>query len=242
MISIVVPVYNEERTVKELHQRITVVMEKYGRPYEIIFVNDGSHDNTEMVARELNPLKLITLAKNSGQTPALNVGIKEAKGDAIVFLDADLQNLPEEIPKLLTKIDSGCDAVVGRRENRQDPASRILFSKIANLISRILLGVTVHDFGCGLKAYKSKFIKDFELWGQVQVFLPAIARARGAKVCEVWVSHNERKAGESKIKISNMIKGGFGLLKIAFIARFKKPYRYPEKDAPNLIGHITENI
>lgn len=225
MISIVVPVFNEEGTVKELHRRILEAMEKQKDAFEIIFVNDGSTDNTEKMTRTLKPLKLISFAKNQGQTSALNAGIREAKGEIVVFLDADLQNDPEDIPKLLEKISQGCGAVVGRREHRQDPLARLLFSKIANFIARLLLGVSVHDFGCGLKAYRAEFIKGFELHGQVQVFLPAIAKARGAKICEVPVSHNARKAGVSKIKISSMIKGGLGLLKIAFIARFLNSYR-----------------
>ncbi|QQG42862.1 MAG: glycosyltransferase family 2 protein [Candidatus Giovannonibacteria bacterium] len=225
MISVVVPVYNEEHTISELHERLVKTLAACCDSYEIVFVNDGSTDNTEKTALTLKPLELISFAKNQGQTPALNAGIRKAKGDIIVFLDADLQNNPEDIPKLLEKISQGCGAVVGRREHRQDPAARTIFSKVANFIARLLLGVKVHDFGCGLKAYRAEFIKNFELWGQVQVFLPAIAKARGAKVCEVGVAHNDRKAGVSKIKISNMVKGGLGLLKIAFIARFLNPYR-----------------
>jgi glycosyltransferase involved in cell wall biosynthesis len=225
MISIVVPVYNEEKTVQELHRRILNVAKNFSDAFEIIFVNDGSTDQTEKIVAGLHPIKLISFEKNCGQTSALNAGIRNAKGDIVIFLDADLQNPPEEIPKFLEKINNGCDVVVGWRQNRQDSWYRLVFSKVANAITRLFLGVKIHDFGCGLKAYRRKFIKDFDLWGQMQVFLPAIAKARGAKVCEVIVAHEERKAGSSKIKVINMLKAGFNLFKVFIIVRFMNPYR-----------------
>ena len=222
MISVVVPVFNEEKTIKELHCRIVEAMGKQKDAFEIIFVNDGSTDNTEKEAKNLKPLKLISCAKNRGQTLALDTGMQAANGEIIVFIDADLQNDPEDILKLLGKISEGCDVAVGRRQNRQDAISRILFSRFANLLTRLALRTNIHDFGCGLKAYRSKFIKDFRLWGQMQIFLPAIAKSRGAKVCEVTVSHGLRKTGGSKIKFSNMMEAGINLLKVVFITRFSK--------------------
>lgn len=241
MVSIIVPIFNEEKTISELHKRIVEVMGKLSYQYEIIFINDDSTDRTEEIAKDLKPLKFISLLKNYGQTPTLNIGIQEAAGDVIILLDADLQNRPEDIPLLLKKITDGCDVVVGWRQQRKDKLSRILFSRYANSIARLLLGLKVHDFGCGLKAYRSKFIKNFHLWGQIQVFLPAIARARGAKICEVPVFHEVRKAGISKIKIFSMIRGGFGLLQIAFISRFWKSYK-DEGPAPYVIKSIKENL
>ncbi|MDP3710325.1 MAG: glycosyltransferase family 2 protein [bacterium] len=227
MISIVIPVYNEEATLRELHQRVVEVMLKQNDSYEIIFINDGSTDRTYEVAKDLRPLKMITLQRNYGDTPALDVGIQEAKGDIIIFMDADLQDDPGELIKMLHKLSEGCDVIVSWRRKRYDRPSRIIFSRFANMIVSYVLGVNIHDFGCGLKIYKSKFIKDFRLWGEAQVFLPAIAKERGARICEVEISHYPRKYGSSKIKISKMIKGGFDLISVAFFIKyFSKPLRF----------------
>jgi glycosyltransferase involved in cell wall biosynthesis len=227
MISVIVPIFNEEGTARQLHGRIVDAMNKQPASYEIIFVNDGSTDGTLGAISDLRPLKIVSLQRNYGQTPALDVGIQEARGDILVFLDADLQNDPAEILGLLQKLSTGCDVVVGRRQNRKDVRSRILFSYVANRIARFVLGVQIHDFGCGLKVYRSKFIKDFRLWGDVQVFLPAIAKERGAIICEVPISSYARTAGISKIKITNMIRGGFDLLSIMFFVKyFSRPLRF----------------
>lgn len=228
MISVVVPVFNEGETLRELHSRIFDVMNEISESYEIIFVNDGSTDNTREIGLSLSPLKLVTLQRNSGQTAAIDTGIQVASGDIIVLLDADLQNDPAEIPVLLDKIKNGFDVVIGRRRNRRDARRRMVFSRFANWISRYLLNVKgINDFGCGLKAYRSKFIKDFRLWGESQVFLVAVAKERGARITEVPVTFNERQTGTSKISIYKMMKGGFDLLGIAFFVRyFSKPLRF----------------
>lgn len=227
MISIIVPIFNEEQTVGKLHWAIVDAMKRQSDRYEIIFVNDGSSDRTYEIAKHLKPLKLISLQRNYGETPALDVGIQEASGDIIVFLDADLQNDPADIPLLLKKIEEGYDVVAGWRKSRKDDWTRILFSHIANSIVSFILGVHLHDFGCGLKAYRAKFIKDFRLWGGAQVFLPAIAKERGARICEVQISHRPREFGSSKIRILNMLTAGFDLLSIAFFVKyFSKPLRF----------------
>src|SRR3989338_1036498 len=227
MISVVVPIFNEEGTVRELHERIVAAMEKHRSPYEIIFVNDGSSDGTYEIAKCLKPLTLITLQRNYGETPAFDTGIQKASGDIIVFIEEDLQDDPAEISLLLQKINQGYDVVVGWRQKRNDHWTRVVFSRFANMIVRHMLGVHLHDYGCGLKAYRSKFIKDFRLWGNVQVFLPAVAKERGAKICEVPVTNYFRKSGEAKIKIINMIKGSFDLFGIAFFIKyFSNPLRF----------------
>lgn len=226
-ISVVVPVYNEEETVAELHRRIVAAMESQSDGYEIVFVDDGSQDGTVAAAQELNPLRLVSLQRNYGQTPALDVGIHEAEGEIIVLLDADLQNDPAEIPRLLRKLSEGYDAVIGWRKDRQDPWQRKLFSALANFVARRFLGVEIHDFGCGLKAYRARFIKNFRLWGESQVFLPAVAKERGAKICEVPVGHYSRQAGTAKVKISRMARGVFDLFSIVFFVKyFSKPLRF----------------
>lgn len=226
-ISVVSPIYNEEGNIKELHERLVAALEKEHRPYEIIFVNDGSSDNSYSIAKNLKPLTLLTHQRNYGETPAFDTGIEQASGDIIVFIDADLQDDPAEIPLLLQKIDEGYDVAVGWRKKRNDHWTRIVFSRFANMIVRLMLGLNLHDYGCGLKAYRSKFIKDFRLWGNVQVFLPVIAKERGAKVCEVPVFNYYRKSGKAKIKILNMIKAGFDLLSFAFFIKyFSQPLRF----------------
>lgn len=227
MISVVVPVYNEEGSIINLHRRILEVMTLYGCDFEIIFVNDGSKDNTEKLALSLTPLKFISLQRNYGQTAAIDVGIHNASGDIIVLIDADLQNDPQDIIKLLTKLDEGFDVAVGRRIHRYDHWTRVLFSKVANFIARNLLKIPLHDFGCGLKVYRSKFIKDFRLWGEAQVFLPAVAQERGARLVEVPIPHFSRESGVANVKISKMVKGVFDLLGIIFFVRyFSKPLRF----------------
>lgn len=227
MISVISPVYNEEKTVAELHHRIINVMQKQSDSYEIIFVNDNSTDNTLEEMKNLKPLKIISLQRNYGETPALDVGIQEARGDIIVLTDADLQDDPANIPLLLNKISEGYDVVAGWRQNRKDHLCRIIFSRLANFVLRIISGVKIHDFGCGLKAYRAKFIKDFRLWGDSQVFLPAVAQNKGAIICEVPIAHYPRKEGSSRIKAGHLIKSMVDLVSLAlFIRYFSKPLRF----------------
>jgi len=227
MISVIVPIFNEEKTVTELYRRIFDVMKSQKEQYEIIFVNDCSRDKTKEIASKFRPLKLVSLQRNYGQTAAIDMGIYTSRGDIIVLLDADLQNDPAEILTLLKKMDEGFDVVIGLRKNRKDTLSRMLFSSFANWCARLILGVSVHDLGCGLKAYKSKFIKDFRLRGESQVFLVAVAKERGAKITEVPVTYHYRQAGVSKIRISKMIKGIFDFLSVAFFVKyFSKPLRF----------------
>lgn len=227
MISIVVPVYNEEKTVEKLHKRICEVMEKQSEKYEIIFIDDGSRDNTFKNISYLTPLKIISFQRNYGQTAAIDAGIHDAAGDIIIIIDADLQTDPMEIPRFLEKIKEGYDVVVGWRQNRKDGISRVLFSYFANTAVRFVLRVNLHDFGCGFKAYKAKFIKDFRLWGDSQIFLPAVAKEKGAKIYELPISHYAREEGFSKVKISNMFKTSFDLFSLVFFIKyFSKPLRF----------------
>ncbi len=221
-ISVVVPVYNEEAMVGELHRKILAALNRQPEPYEIIFVNDGSTDGTEKTMAELKPLKVVALQKNCGQTAAIDAGIRRSKGEIIALLDADLQNDPEDLLRLLEKLSEGNDVVVGWRKERKDTLSRLLFSKIANAVARHFFSLPLHDFGCGLKVYRSRFIRGFHLWGQAQVFLPAAAKERGAKVCEMPVRHNLRKAGPSKISILKMMRGSFNVMRVGFSVKYLK--------------------
>ncbi|OHA59660.1 MAG: hypothetical protein A2589_02270 [Candidatus Vogelbacteria bacterium RIFOXYD1_FULL_46_19] len=227
MISIIVPIYNEAKTLVALHEKLCQTLSKQSDNFEILFINDGSQDKTEEVASRLQPLRLISLQRNYGQTAAIDVGIHNAKGDIIVLIDADLQNDPRDILKLLAKLDDGYDVAVGWRTERHDYWTRVLFSKLANLIARWLLNLPLHDFGCGLKVYRSKFIKDFRLWGEAQVFLPAVAKERGARLVEVPIPHFVRETGVAKVRISKMIRGIFDLLGIVFFVKyFARPLRF----------------
>lgn len=236
MISVIVPVYNEEENIGKLHSRIVEAMNGQKDFYEIIFVDDGSKDRSLEAMKSLKPLKIISFPRNYGNTMALDAGIQHAKGDILAFLDADLQNDPAEIPFLLDKLKSGCDVVAGWRKNRQDSLKRILFSKLANRAVRFFLGSKIRDHGCALKVYRSRFIKDFRLWGSAQVFLPVIAERRGARICEVVVSHHPRQSGFSKIKFSKMLRAGLDLL----IIKFGLYPKNPEKQ-PYVIQKIIEN-
>ena len=227
MISIVVPILNESKTVAELHKRLNSILMRRNENYEIIFIDDGSSDETLRIAKQLAPLKLIVLQRNYGQTAAIDAGIHASSGDVIVLLDADLQNDPAEILTLLHKIDEGWDVVIGRRMGREDAWQRMWFSRFANMGARIILGVPLHDFGCGFKVYRSKFIKDFHIWGESLISLVAVAKARGAKICEAPVRFHQRESGSSKIRILNMISGAFDLLGVAFFVRyFSRPLRF----------------
>lgn len=226
-LSVVVPVRNEEHTLEELHRRIVAAAEKAGGLFEIIFVEDGSTDRTEEIARRLRPLRFIMLQKSNGITAATDTGIAAARGETIVLIDADLQNDPADIPLLLEKMREGYDVVIGYRTGRKDPIHRMLFSRFANFCARRMLGLPIHDFGCGLKAYRSKFIKHFRLLGETHVFLAAAAKERGARIGETPVTFYPRSTGASKVRIWNMVKGAFDLLGVVFLVRyFSRPLRF----------------
>ncbi len=227
MISVVVPLYNESATVRDLHERLVETLRSLSEPFEIIFVDDGSVDGTAECAASLTPLTLISLQRNYGQTGAIDVGLHAAEGDRIVLIDADLQNDPKDISVLLSALERECDVVVGFRPERRDHWTRLLFSRIANACARRLLGLRVRDFGCGLKAYRRPFIEGVRLWGDSQVFLAAIARERGARVCEVPVRWSPRQSGSSKVRIARMARGAFDLVGIAFFVKyFSNPLRF----------------
>ena len=225
MISVVIPAYNEEKTIAKVHKRLVQVLK--GFKFEIVIVDDGSSDDTWREISKLRPVKGISLQRNYGQTPALDVGIASAEGDIIVLMDADMQNDPSEIPAFIRKMDEGYDAAVGSRQQRKDPILRRFVSFFGNILARFFLRLQLHDWGCGLKVYKSKFIKDFRLWGEAEVFLPAVAKDRGARIYEMPIQHYAREAGQSKIKVWNLIKGTFDLISISFFIRyFTRPLRF----------------
>ena len=219
-LSVVVPLYNEEGNVFELHRRIKEALEKSGHPYEIIFVDDGSKDKTRVEAEACKPMKLIVFRKNFGQTAAFDAGIKTATNDIIITLDGDLQNDPADIPLLLAKIDEGYDVVSGWRHKRQDPWSKKIPSRIANLLRKLLIHDNIHDSGCSLKAYRRECFKDIDLFGEMHRFIPAILQLEGYRVAEVKVSHHPRLHGVTKYNWKRGMKGFVDMLSIWFWRKY----------------------
>ena len=223
-VSIVIPVYEEEESLPHLYESIKKVMDKLKRKYEIVFVDDGSRDGTlkvlESYQKKDPTVVVVSFRRNFGQTAAMAAGFEYAQGDIIVTMDADLQNDPNDIPKLLEKI-KGHDVVSGWRKKRQDKfLSRRLPSMLANgLISKVT-GVHLHDYGCTLKAYRKEVIKSVRLYGEVHRFIPAIASWVGASITEVETNHHPRKFGKSKYGISRTIRVVLDLITVKFLQSF----------------------
>ncbi len=225
-LSIVIPVYNEEESLPELISKIVTSLEKTGLSYEILCIDDGSTKDcsAEWLKQQAltHPnLKAILLRRNYGQTAAMAAGFDLACGRTIVTLDADLQNPPEEIPRLLAKLNEGYDLVSGWRKNRKDAAlTRLLPSKIANWLIGKLTGVKLHDYGCSLKAYREELIAHIRLYGELHRFLPALAYIEGARIAELPVKHEERKHGESKYGLGRTFRVVMDLFTVFFMKKF----------------------
>lgn len=219
-LSVVVPLYNEEGNVKELHKRILEACQKLGKTFEIIFVDDGSEDKTIEQCSGLFPLKLVVLRKHHGQTAGMDAGIKNAKGDIIVTMDGDLQNDPADIKLLLSEMDKGYDVVSGWRAKRKDPIMKKVFSRTANLLRKILIQDNIHDSGCSLKAYKRECFKEVDLFGEMHRFIPAILELDGYKIGEVKVNHHPRIHGKTKYNWKRGVKGFVDMISIWFWRKY----------------------
>lgn len=245
--SIIIPVMNEEANVKILHQKIVDAMNKQTKPYEIIFVDDGSTDETFEILKSLKSndsnLKLIKFRRNFGQSAAMGAGFEYASGNTIITLDGDLQNDPEDIPSLVEKLNAGYDIVSGWRKNRKDKfIIRKVPSKIANRLIRYLTKVPLHDTGCSLKAYKKEIIKKICLYGELHRFIPVLARIEGAKIGEIVVKHHPRQYGQSKYNITRTFKVLMDLTTLnLFLKYFKNPLHFFGGLGIffNLIGFLT---
>jgi dolichol-phosphate mannosyltransferase len=228
-LSIVVPAYNEEKSIPTLCDRLLAVLDETGKPFEIILVNDGSKDGTQAALRAAagrrKEIKVIELKRNSGQTAALMCGIDHASGDIIVPIDADLQNDPADIPLLLEKIAEGYDVVSGWRKNRKDaPLRRNLPSRIANWIISLVSRVRLHDYGCTLKAYRLDVLDGVRLYGEMHRLIPVYASWMGARVTEIPVRHHPRAHGASHYGLERVIKIILDLIVVKFMDRqFMKP-------------------
>lgn len=229
MISIIFPVYNEEGNLRELHERLVGVMESIGEPFEIVAVDDGSRDNSRRILTSLHPITVVMFSRNFGENAAVDAGFKIAMGDYIIKIDSDLQNDPEDIPRIVEKLKEGYGVVVGVRQDRYrgDAWHRVVFSKMANWLVRKVTGVGLHDFSCPLKGYRREFIEGVQLLGETFIFMPIFAHDRGAKICEIPVNHNKRKSGVSKHTVSEMMFVFFDLISIKFLLKyFTKPLRF----------------
>ena len=216
-ISVVVPVYNEEGNVEELHREIKQVCEENQYEYEIIFINDGSSDQTGKIRRTLSPLKYIEFRKNFGQTAAMDAGIKAAKYEYIVTMDGDCQNDPADIPMMIEYLEeNNLDVVSGWRKNRKDTFMKRFVSRGANFLRHLLVHDGIHDSGCSLKVYRRECFKGVTLYGEQHRFIPAILKIKGFTVGEVVVHHRARTAGITKYNWSRTIKGFVDMISVWF--------------------------
>jgi len=226
-ISVVVPVYNEHESLRELAERLTAVLTDVGDPYEVIFVDDGSTDESFDVLSGINDqdnrFKVVQLRKHFGKSPALLAGFLDAKGRIVATLDSDLQDFPEELPQLIDVVREGeLDLVCGRRARRSDRVFKRIGSRLFNVASAVLTGVNIRDANTGMKAMRQEVAKEVTLYGELHRFLPALAAWRGFSVGEVSVRHGTRKYGRSKYGPGKAVKGFLDLLTVAFLMRFAR--------------------
>jgi glycosyltransferase involved in cell wall biosynthesis len=226
-ISVVIPLFNEEESLPELCTWISRVMNDHGFTYEVLLVDDGSTDDSwkviENISAANNSFKAIRFNRNYGKSAALNIGFKHANGDVIITMDADLQDSPDEIPELYEMVKSGKDMVSGWKKKRHDPIAKTIPSKFFNFVTRLLSGIKLHDFNCGLKAYSAKLVKSLDLYGEMHRYIPVIAKRNGfTKIGEKVVEHRARKYGVTKFGLERFIYGFLDLLSISFVSRYKK--------------------
>jgi len=225
-ISVFLPVYNEEPNLRPLHSKLDEALKALGRSAEIVYVDDGSTDGSLKILRDIAQLdprvRVVALRRNYGQTAAMAAGIDAAKGDVLIPMDADLQNDPADITRLLKKLDEGYDVVSGWRKNRKDKMiTRKIPSMLANRLISWIGGVPLHDYGCSLKAYRRESLQDVRLYGEMHRFIPIYAAWAGARVTEIPVEHHARTMGKSKYGLSRTIKVVFDLMTIKFMASYQ---------------------
>jgi glycosyltransferase involved in cell wall biosynthesis len=225
LLSIVVPVYNEAGSLEPLYEEITAALGARG-PFEVVFVDDGSTDGSLLILERLaaahDGLRVVRLRRNFGKAAALTHGFAETRGDLIVTMDGDRQDDPAEIPKLLAKLDEGYDLVSGWKQSRQDPVSKTLPSKLFNWTVRKSTGVSLHDFNCGLKAYRRAVIEHVKVYGELHRYIPVLASDLGFRVAEVKVAHRRRTSGQSKYGWRRYARGYLDLLTVLFLGRYRQ--------------------
>jgi glycosyltransferase involved in cell wall biosynthesis len=225
MISVVVPLLNEEHSLETLYREIGDALEPLGHEFEVVFVDDGSTDGSISVLSRLHDehanVVVVRLRRNFGKAAALQAGFLEARGDIVVTIDADLQDDPAEIPKLLAKLDEGFDLVSGWKTRRNDPVARRVFSRVFNWTTGVISGVRLHDVNCGLKAYRADVLQGMRLYGELHRFIPVLAAYRGYRIAEIPVNHRPRQHGRSRYGPERYLRGFFDLLSVTFMGRYR---------------------
>ncbi len=223
-VTLVIPVFNEEETLIELKEKIINVFQKENMNGEIIFINDGSSDNSAKIISDLenenSEVKFVDFRFNKGKAAALQSGFDMAEGEIVITMDADLQDDPDEIPNLVNKINEGWDVVSGWKKNRKDPIGKRWPSKLFNYTTRLFSGIKIHDFNCGLKAYRNEVVKTVKVYGELHRYIPVLAAMEGFKITELVVKHHPREHGESKYGFGRLFKGLFDLITVLFLGRF----------------------
>jgi len=227
-ISVVVPVFNEEESLPELAHWISRVMNQHGFSYEVIFINDGSTDHSWEGIQKLSSQNLsvkgLNFTRNFGKSAALDAGFRRAVGEVVITMDADLQDSPDEIPGLYSMItQDGLDVVSGWKKERHDPISKTIPSKFFNGVTRWISGIQLHDFNCGLKAYRNKVVKNVRIYGEMHRYIPLLSKWNGfGKIGEKVVQHQPRKYGYSKFGLERFLNGFLDLITVSFVHRYKK--------------------
>ncbi|MBK7104706.1 MAG: glycosyltransferase family 2 protein [Ignavibacteriae bacterium] len=230
-ISILIPLFNEEESLSKLTKEISEQFEKLSTNYEILFVDDGSSDNSLNVIKNLaktnNRIKYISFRKNYGKSAALSVGFQNVSGDAIITMDADLQDDPGEIPNLIAELEKGYDLVSGWKKKRHDPFIKKFSSRFFNYVTKVMTGIKIHDFNCGLKAYRKDVVKDVDVHGELHRYIPVLADWKGYKVSEIPVKHHPRRYGKTKFGVSRFFKGFIDLVTVIFTTRYiRRPLHF----------------
>src|SRR5437773_1656129 len=225
VISVVVPVHDEERTVALLFDELQAALDPLGQPWEAVFVDDGSTDGSFGALTRLHNaqdnIRVVRLRRNFGKAAALAAGFANAEGDVVVTIDGDLQDDPTEIPRLLAKLDEGFDLVSGWKAHRRDPITRRALSRIFNWVTGRVSGLRLHDLNCGLKAYRAEVVQGLRLYGELHRFIPVLAHYRGYRIAELPVNHRPREHGRSRYGVERYIRGFLDLLTVSFIGRYR---------------------
>jgi glycosyltransferase involved in cell wall biosynthesis len=225
VISVVVPVHEEERTVALLFDELQAALDPLAQPWEAVFVDDGSTDGSFAALTRLHNLhdnvRVVRLRRNFGKAAALAAGFANAEGDVVVTIDADLQDDPVEIPRLLAKLDEGFDLVSGWKAHRRDPITRRALSRIFNWVTGRVSGLRLHDLNCGLKAYRAEVVQGLRLYGELHRFIPVLAHYRGHRIAELPVNHRPREHGRSRYGVERYLRGFLDLLTVSFIGRYR---------------------
>ena len=228
-ISVVIPVFNEEGSLKELHRQIRESLGSTGKRYEMIFIDDGSTDGSYRILRDLKRMdsrhiKIVRFRRNYGKSAALSVGFEKSSGNVVVTMDSDLQDDPDEIPALIRKLNEGYDLVSGWKKVRRDPLTKRIPSRFFNFVTGLLTGIKIHDFNCGLKVYSREVVKTVKIYGELHRYVPVLAHWEGFSIGEMVVRHRARKFGKTKFGITRFWRGFLDLLTVLFTTRyFRKP-------------------